>query len=106
MNLLLNVTFMPNVGIYNLTRLTASEFCTMLKTEAFVSYIGYPSTAKHIEQMTGIVVPISRRRIYVTDGDTLLICRLKYLEDSSTSPRRYEPEACDFEYFKSTYQPQ
>ena len=66
---LLNAAVMPNEGQYTLRQISLSEFRTRLREAAeaanFQSYIGYPETARLIEEIVGcpqLRYPAHKRR--------------------------------------------
>ena len=82
MILLLNSAVMPDEGMYTLQRISETTFQKVLRDAAamnnFKSYIGYPETARLIEQTTGIEVDVSREQATLTPGDTMLIVKLRH----------------------------
>ena len=105
----MNSAMMPSEGTYTLTRIDAERFAHFIKENApnLESYIGYQSTADHIYSLTGVRVPVIREQTSIADGDTILICKLKYrAQDISMKGSRDAQAALtpdDFEYFIYTY---
>lgn len=100
---LLNSAMMPAEGIYEMSRLTEDEFVNALRAGMFISYIGYPETAKHIADISGVEVPLNRGATYIDDGDTLLICKLKYRVQNPGDKGKFTPGRDDYEYFIVEY---
>ncbi len=89
MILLLNSAVMPTEGVYTLKQISKSKFRAILQeaaaTGAFRSYIGYPETARLIEQLTGIEIEVSREQAVLAIGDVMLIVKLRHrVADAST----------------------
>ncbi len=79
MNKLINSAMMPDLSLtYHCRQATAREFAELLKSGPFDSYVGYPETARILEELAGVKIPISRAQTVVEPGDRLLIIRLKY----------------------------
>ena len=100
---LMNSAMMPKAGHYRLTQISIEEFTTLLKSNEFVSYIGYKETARLIEPIIEKPVPLSRKTTDLNDGDVLVIVRLKYRVDAESKKGSIEPDITDFEFFKATY---
>jgi hypothetical protein len=101
-----NACNMPQTGVYILERLDAATFAAAIREAAqngrIVSSLGYQVNAEIIEQMSGIALPVSVRRIELKDADDILAMRLKY--DPQRRPGQRDisgPE--DFEFFKARY---
>lgn len=77
---LLNSAMIPAEGYYKATKISKEEFVAILRANRnnFVSSIGYPETARYIEQISGVPVPISREPTVIEDGDQILVCKLAY----------------------------
>jgi hypothetical protein len=103
MHKLLNSAMMPVEGFYQLQRVTSEKFAEWLRAEPFESYIGYPDTARLIEQIAGVKVPLSREQTTLADGDVLLICRLKYRVQIAADKGNFTPKREDFEFFVCHY---
>ena len=103
---LLNSAIMPVPGDYSLREITSSDFADAVRTtEAtgnLVSYIGYEQTAQFITALTGVAIPISREACALEDGDTLLICRLRY-RVANPATKGVPVSEDDFEFFVSSY---
>ena len=97
---LLNSAMMPRHGWYDYRPCQSDTFVTAVKNAhaagALRSYIGYEQTAKMIEDMTGVPIPVSREQTPVNVGDMLLICKLAYrVGDPKT---KGQPMPADFEF--------
>lgn len=103
MNKLLNSAMMPAEGTYRLKRVSSKAFASILCSEPFESYIGYPDTAQTIEGMAGVKIPLSRQQTTIEDGDTLLICKLKYRLTNPADKGKFTPSIDDFEFFICNY---
>ena len=106
---LLNSAVMPTEGIYTLKRIPETEFQTHLQeadaTGNFRSYIGYPETARRIEQLTGIKIAISREQAELTPGDVMLIVKLRHRIQDLSDIKIYQPSLDDLEFFICHWQP-
>lgn len=79
MNKLINSAMMPSLDhTYICRSCTAEEFAKILRSEPFESFIGYPETARILEEFAGVSIKLNRVQTIVKYGDTLLIMRLKY----------------------------
>jgi len=101
---LVNSAMMPQVGCYFMSRLDQEEFTDILKDAHdngdLESYIGYPSTAHIIREMTGCTIEVSREKVTLNpEEDQLLVMRLKYRLQDPTQKKNHAPTANDFEYF-------
>lgn len=109
MILLLNSAVMPNEGMYILKQITEATFTKELRNAAtsdnFRSYIGYPDTAKLIEQITGIEVEVSREQATLTPGDTMLIVKLRKRIANPANSESLHLSIDDIEFFKCDWKP-
>ena len=100
---------MPIEGIYTLKRISENEFQTVLQeadaTGNFRSYIGYPETARMIEQLTGVEIAISREQAELTPGDVMLIVKLRHRIQDLSNISTYQPSLEDLEFFICHWQP-
>lgn len=109
MILLLNSAVMPVEGMYTLQRISETTFKKELQNAAatsnFKSYIGYPETARLIEQITSIVVEVSREQATLTPGDTMLIVKLRQriVDPADKEPVQFSID--DFEFFRCDWHP-
>ena len=104
MILLLNAAVMPNEGHYTLKQISQPEFRTLLRdaaeTNNFQSYIGYPETARLIEDMTGIEIAVSREQATLDTGDVMLIVKLRHRVADPSTKTTLEPSIDDFEFYR------
>ena len=109
MILLLNAAVMPTEGVYTLKRISKSEFQELLREAAAAknlqSYIGYPETARLIEQLTGIEIEVSREQATVVPGDTLLIVKLRQRVANPADKDIPQRSIGDFEFFRCDWKP-
>ena len=109
MILLLNSAVMPDEGMYTLQRISETTFQKVLRDAAamnnFKSYIGYPETARLIEQTTGIEVEVSREQATLTPGDTMLIVKLRHRVANPADKETFQLSIDDFEFFRCDWQP-
>ena len=105
--LLLNAAVMPREGRYDLKRLTAEEFGGLVEfwhgVGLLVPTIGYQATADWIEELTALRFPVCRDSAQIVDGDTMLICRLKYRVNNPAAKGLVKPAAEDWEYFECKF---
>lgn len=109
MILLLNSAVMPTEGVYTLKRISRSKFQDLLREAAvaknFQSYIGYPETARLIEQLTGIEVEVSREQATLAPGDILLIVKLRQRVVNPADKDIPQLSIGDFEFFRCDWKP-
>jgi len=104
---LLNAAVMPREGIYISRAITAREYAEAVRAAnaagALVSYIGYPETARLIEDLTGVPIQVSRDSTPVEDGDVLLVARLQYRVAHPSLKGRMLTSLDDYEFFRVEY---
>ena len=109
MILLLNAAVMPAEGHYTLKRISDTEFQSLLRdaaeTHNFRSYIGYPETARLIEQLTDVEIPVSREQATLDIGDVMLIVKLRHRVADPTTKTTLAPSIDDFEFYRCDWQP-
>ena len=109
MILLLNSAVMPTEGIYTLKQISEAAFRTVLReaaaTKNFQSYIGYPETARLIEQLTGIGIEVSRKQAELIPGDSMLIVKLRHRIEDPASQETPERSVNDFEFYQCEWTP-
>lgn len=101
MNKLLNSAMMPSLDFSYLQipgRVSPEEFAQTLQSEPFESYIGYPETARILEELSGLKIPISRAQTTIGLGDKLLFARLKYRMPDPGQKGKTEHTIDDFEF--------
>lgn len=109
MVLLLNSAVMPTEGVYTLKRISKSKFQGLLQEAAaadnFQSYIGYPETARLIEQLTNIEIEVSREQATLAPGDIILIVKLRQRVANPTDKAIPQLSIGDFEFFRCDWKP-
>ena len=104
MILLLNAAVMPSEGVYTLKKISKAEFRTCLQaasvTGDFKSYIGYPETARIIEEITGVTVEVNREQAGLMPGDVMLIVKLRQRVSEPASKAVLAPSSEDFEFYQ------
>lgn len=98
MRYLLNSAVITGPGEYSYRLVTAEEAAAWLKEKSFVSRIGYPATADHIERLSGIRPELSREATSMRPGDEALIVRLKYRLADPGQKANHAPGPDDWEY--------
>ena len=109
MILLLNSAVMPVEGLYTLQRISETTFQKVLQNAAAAnnlkSYIGYPETARLIEQITSIAVEVSREQATLTPGDTMLIVKLRQRVANPVDKETLQLSINDLEFFQCDWKP-
>ncbi len=109
MVLLLNSAVMPTEGVYTLKRISKAVFQKVLHeavaTGDLQSYIGYPETARLIEQLTGIEIEVSREPAELTTGDVMLIVKLRHRIQDPSDISTYQPTLDELDFFLCHWQP-
>ena len=104
MILLLNAAVMPSEGVYTLKKISQAEFRACLReaseTGNYKSYIGYPETARIIEEITGVTVEVNREQADLMPGDMMLIVKLRQRVSDPTSKAALAPSSDDFEFYQ------
>lgn len=101
---LMNSAMMPNVGTYKLKSITKDAFIAVLQsTTEIESSIGYQATADFISKISGVNIPVNRNQTIVENGDTLLICKLKYRVQNPSDKGVFVPTDDDYEFFICYY---
>ena len=99
---------MPTEGVYTLKRTSEDTFVKVLReaaaTDNLQSYIGYPETAKVIEQLTGVEIEVSREQATLALGDVMLIVKLRHRIQNLSDIRTYQPSAADLDFFTCHWQ--
>jgi hypothetical protein len=98
---------MPDEGLYILRRVSREFFAELIadahRRGNLRSYIGYPETAQHIEQLSGVPIPVNRAATQLPDQALLAICRLKYRVADPGTKGKIQPGDEDYEYFIASY---
>lgn len=109
MVLLLNAAVMPTEGHYTLKQISQTEFRTLLRDAAasdnFRSYIGYPETARLIEEITGVDIAVSREQATLDLGDIMLIVKLRHRVTDPSTKTALTPSMDDFEFYQCDWHP-
>jgi len=104
---LLNSSMMPSEGLYILRRVSREFFAELIadahRRGNLRSYIGYPETAQHIEQISGVPIPVNRAATQLPDQALIAVCKLKYRVSDPATKGRLQPGDEDYEYFVATY---
>jgi len=75
---LLNSAVITAEGVYEYRLVSPTEAAEWIRAGGWESRIGYPQTADHIEQLTGVRPQLSREASPMGVGDEALVVRLKY----------------------------
>lgn len=109
MILLLNAAVMPTEGVYTLKKISKAEFRTCLRaasaTDNFKSYIGYPETARIIEEITGVTVEVNREQAGLMPGDVMLIVKLRQRVANPANKTTLELSMDDLEFYQCQWAP-
>ncbi len=81
-------------------KISTTEACRILK-EGFTSAIGHEGTAKLIESLCGIEVPVERRTVFFEEGDEGIHFFLKQRLPEGKILSKEELEKMDFWFVKS-----
>ena len=100
---LLNAAVMPREGKYSLIRLDPDDFAYLVRRLRPVSYIGYRNCQDMIESLCDVPIELCRESTPVEDGDTLLICRLKYRVGNPAVKGFVQATVDDYEFFFCVY---
>lgn len=105
---LMNTSMMPVPGTYKLEPLSLDEFRTEIikayTSGEMESFIGYREVVDIISEIASIRPQISRRDTYLSDGDTMLICKLKYRVRNPMSKGHLKNTIDDYEFFKCVFE--
>jgi hypothetical protein len=95
---LLNSAVITGSGCYEYRIVSGDEAVTWLRSGGWVSRIGYPATAGHIQAISGIRPPLSRETTRMQSGDEALVVRLKYRVQDPGTKGQFRPDDTDWEY--------
>jgi len=105
--ILLNSAMMPAPGVYHLIEMTQDEWVRTIQRASYQqsikSYIGYPDTAKHVEEITGLPVEVNRAETTLGDSATLFIVKLRYRVNDPAQKGQFTPDSADYAYFIAKY---
>ena len=108
MILLLNAAVMPSEGVYTLKQISKAEFRTCLQeasaTDNFKSYVGYPETARIIEEITGVTVEVNREQAVLKPQDVMLIVKLRQRVADPVNKETLELSIDDLEFYQCHWQ--
>jgi len=91
-------------GCYKMKRIDRDTFVSLIKEYhskgKLISFIGYEKNRQLIFEWCGIKFPLNRADIILSDGDVMLVMKLKYrLEDvKSKKDREYQQKLVDDEF--------
>ena len=101
--LLLNSAVMPaSDGIYMSCAISLEEFVSEVKqaflASTLISHVGYTETALVIQQACGVPIEVNRRAAEVSDGDVILVAKLKDRVVDPMVKGKVLPTIEDFEF--------
>jgi hypothetical protein len=102
---LMNSAMMPVPGVYRVQKISPEQAREILKkhNNTFESYIGYEDTARFMSQILGVDVPVNRAETVLTDGDEILVCKLRYRLKNPADKGNFTPSDDDYEWFWVKY---
>ena len=98
MRYLLNSAVITQPGRYTYSLVSANEAAKWIREGGWVSRIGYPATAEHIQALSGILPNVSREATVMKPGDEALVVRLKYRMQDPGQKAVFQPGPEDWEY--------
>jgi hypothetical protein len=105
--ILLNSAMMPAPGTYRLRELTRDEWVETIRIaaqeESIQSYVGYPDTAKHVQEITGLPIEVNRAEVTLDKSATLFIVKLKYRVTDPAQKGQFAPSDADYVYYVAQY---
>ena len=105
--ILLNSAMMPAPGTYRLRELTRDEWVQAIQTaaqeESIQSYIGYPDTARHVQEITGLPIEVNRAEVTLDKAATLFIVKLRYRVADPAQKGQFAPSDADYVYYVAQY---
>jgi len=105
--ILLNSAMMPATGTYRLRELSRDEWVRAIQTaaqeESIQSYIGYPDTARHVQEITGLPIEVNRAEVTLDKSATLFIVKLKYRVTDPAQKGQFAPSDADYVYYVAQY---
>lgn len=101
---IMNAANMPSDAIYVRKLITEEEFKALVTgSECIVSSIGYEEVSKHIEQVTGVKIPVNRGITELSEDEgTIVVCRLKFRPDPYLKGK-IKAVPGDYEYIQVEY---
>lgn len=105
---LVNAAVMPAGDGQYTSRTIGEDVFALLAHEADTrgelnSAIGYPETAEILSDLCGFQIPLNRDEAIVTDGDTLLVAKLKRRLTDPNTKGDIQPKISDFEFRLVSY---
>jgi hypothetical protein len=104
---LLNSAAMPASGTYFLREFSQKDWVKAIQIAAnedsIQSYIGYPDTAKHVQEITGLPIEVNRSEVTLGKAATLFIVKLKYRIADPTQKGQFVPSETDYVYYIAQY---
>mgnify|MGYP000682456561 CR=1 FL=1 len=105
--ILLNSAMMPAPGNYQLVEMTREDWAKAIQRAAseaqIQSYIGYPDTAKHVQDITGLPIEVNRAETVLGDSATMFIVKLKYRVSNPAEKGQFTPTDSDYAYYVARY---
>ena len=98
MRYVLNSAVITGPGVYGYRLISKEDAAAWVQAEEFASRVGYPNTAQHIKDISGIRPPLSREATAMQPGDEALVVRLKYRMTNPGDKATFAPGAEDWEY--------
>ena len=106
---LMNSAMMPDDGKYLIETIDTDTFKeAVIDADAqdnLKSMIGYPETARIIEDLTGVKIEVSRQETRLETGDMMLICRLKYRMGDPAIKGKTKQSIDDFRFSRCHFIP-
>jgi len=94
----LNSAVLTGPGTYRYALITREEARAWLLAAPSHSQVGYPATAQHIRDISGLQVGLSREPTRMEADDEAIVVRLKYRLTDPRQKATYQPKADDWEY--------
>ena len=98
MRYLLNSAVITAEGVYEYRLVTPQEAAEWIRAGGWESRIGYPQTADHIAQLSGVRPTLSREASPMRPGDEALVVRLKYRVQDPSQKGAVSVQEEDWEY--------
>ena len=105
--ILMNSAMMPFEGAWRLERITPETAREIAKrANSIQSFIGYESTAKYMENVLGVEVPVNRSIVTKEDFQNAIaiVCKLKYRVKNPNEKGKFTPGNEDFEWYLLAYE--
>jgi len=95
---LLNSAIIVDDGTYTYKTVKAGDVKAFIGDQDFISYIGYPDTAKFLSSIIGRHVPTNRGMISMNVGDVAVVCKLKYRVQDPKTKGAFTPGPDDYTF--------